>query len=100
MLKCTVKWLSTIGKYAFPILKRLFHVATNTAEDVLTKDRPVLSSLKEHAIKEVKDTVKRGLGKRKASINRSFLKRSMTTPPLFTATSSKRLKKRKKKKKR
>ena len=77
-------WLTTIGKYAFPILKRLFHIASNTAEDVLVKERPVMSSLKEHAIKEVKDTVKRGLG-RKVSINRRGLKRaaSKTTPPLF-----------------
>ena len=90
-------WLSTIGKYAFPILKRLFNVASNTAEDVLVKEKPILSSLKEHAIKEVKDTVKRGLGrKRTRAINSSSLrKRSASIPPFFAATAAKRRKRRK-----
>ena len=85
-------WLSSIGKYAFPIIKRLINVASNTAEDVLVKDRPVLSALKEHAIKEVKDTVKRGLGRRrrrKVSINRGR-KRMTSTPPLFASKRKKK----------
>lgn len=83
-------WLSTIGKYAFPILKRLFHVATNTAEDVFIKDKPILSSLKDHAISEVKDTLKRGLGKKIPNIKKR--KRKTSIPPMF----AKKLKRRRK----
>ena len=43
-------WLKTLGRFAFPILKRLGRVATKTASDVLMKDKSILPSLKEHAI--------------------------------------------------
>lgn len=80
-------WFSTITKYAFPILRRLFHVASNTAQDVINKDKPILSSLKEHAINEAKDTLKRGLGKKRQrlSINRARKRRqsSSNVPPFF-----------------
>lgn len=87
-------WLSTIAKYAFPILKRLFNVATHTAQDVLVNEKPVLPSLKEHAISEVKDTIKRGLGK-KITRKRG---RSMSVPPIFASPSN--IKKRKRKRRR
>ena len=46
-------WLRTFGKFVFPIVKRLFNVVQNTAEDVLVKEEPLLSSLGSNAISEV-----------------------------------------------
>jgi hypothetical protein len=46
-------WLRTIGRFAFPILKKLGLMAANTAEDVLMKDKEILPSLKEHGMKAV-----------------------------------------------
>lgn len=43
-------WLRTIGRFAFPILKRLGLAAVGTAQDVLMKNKPLLPSLKSHAI--------------------------------------------------
>jgi hypothetical protein len=43
-------WLQTLGKFAFPILKRFGLAAVNTARDVITKDQAMLPTLKEHAI--------------------------------------------------
>lgn len=43
-------WLKTLGRFAFPILKRLGRMALGTASDVLVKSQPLLPSLKERAI--------------------------------------------------
>ena len=46
-------WLRTLGRFAFPILKRVLNVAQNTAKDVLFHGKPVLSSLGSNALAEV-----------------------------------------------
>ena len=43
-------WLKTLGRLAFPIIKRLGRMALGTASDVLVRSKPLLSSLKERAI--------------------------------------------------
>ena len=44
-------WLRTLGRLAFPIIKRLGRMALGTASDVLVKSQPLLPSLKDRAIK-------------------------------------------------
>ena len=46
-------WMKTIGRFAFPILKKVFNVASSTAEDVVMKDKPWMNSLKRNAVKEI-----------------------------------------------
>jgi|GWRWMinimDraft_11_1066019.scaffolds.fasta_scaffold01103_2 hypothetical protein len=46
-------WLRTIGRYAFPILKRLGLMAADTASDVIMENKPFLPSLKERATEAV-----------------------------------------------
>ena len=46
-------WLRTLAKFAFPILKRIFGVASNTAEDVIMKDKSFLPSLGKNAVSEL-----------------------------------------------
>lgn len=79
-------WLQTIGRFAFPILKKLANVAGRTAEDVLVSEKPVLESLRNNAIQEVSNVVNGG-SKSSSSINRSKRrkrKRSTQAPPFFS----------------
>lgn len=46
--------LSTIGKFAFPLLKKVGRFAMNTAKDVLVDRKPIKESLKTNALNEVK----------------------------------------------
>ena len=46
-------WLRTIAKFAFPILKRILGVATNTADDVIMKDKGFVSSLGKNTVSEL-----------------------------------------------
>jgi glycine cleavage system H lipoate-binding protein len=46
-------WLRTIAKFAFPVLKRILGVATNTADDVIMKDKNFVSSLGKNAVSEI-----------------------------------------------
>ena len=39
-------WLRTIGRLAFPILRRIAGVAADTAEDVIVKEKKFLPSFK------------------------------------------------------
>ena len=50
-------WLKTLGRFAFPILKRIGSFLGKTASDVLIKDKPVLDSLKHNAMDEVEDII-------------------------------------------
>ena len=43
-------WLKTIGRFAFPILRKLGLMAAQTATDVIAKDKPFLPTLKRHAM--------------------------------------------------
>lgn len=60
-------WLRTLGRFAFPILKKVLGVAAHTAKDVLVDEKPVLTSLRDNAISEAVNT----LGNSGTSINRS-----------------------------
>ena len=46
-------WLRTIGRFAFPLIKRAMKVFGNTAEDVLVNEKPVLTSLRDNALNEL-----------------------------------------------
>ena len=56
-------WLRTLGRIAFPIIKRVFRVAGNVAQDKLDNpDTPILSSLRDNALNEVAETVGKTVG--------------------------------------
>jgi len=58
-------WLKTLGRFAIPILKRIGGVALRTAKDVIVDNKPLLQSLKTHALSEASDylrNVTRGNG--------------------------------------
>lgn len=67
-------WLRTLGRFAFPILRRILGVAMNTGEDIVTKKKDWKTSLKDNATAEVKNFMQ-GRGRRKrpaaSSINKS-----------------------------
>jgi len=46
-------WLRTLGRFAFPILKRLGRAAFNTASDVIMKNKNILPTIKSHAMDAV-----------------------------------------------
>lgn len=76
-------WLQSIGRFAFPILKKVFKVAGNTAEDVIVNEKPLLDSLRDNTIKEVMNptstkTINRSVKRRAPSSIRNN-----TQPPLF-----------------
>ena len=66
-------WLRTLGRFAFPIIKRVAKVAGNVAQDVLDNpDKPVLDSLRDNAVNEVARVVHSSINtgqKRKRGIN-------------------------------
>ena len=43
-------WLGTLARVAFPILKRIAGIASNAAEDVIYRDKPIKSAIADHAI--------------------------------------------------
>lgn len=58
-------WLRTLGRFAFPMLKKVVRVAGKVAKDALDNpDKPILQSLRDNAVNEVVKTVG-------SSINRS-----------------------------
>ena len=61
-------WLRTLGRIAFPILKRLVGVATHTAEDVVMRDRKILPSLAKNTMKEVQSFMPSPKHKRKVNL--------------------------------
>ena len=48
--------LETLGMFAFPILKRVLNIASNTLGDVIEGDKPLLGSLATNAMNELVDT--------------------------------------------
>jgi hypothetical protein len=46
-------WLKTLGRIAFPILKRIVGVAADTAQDVIMHDKKLLPSLTSNALNAV-----------------------------------------------
>ena len=46
--------MRTLGRFAFPLLKRVVRVAGNVAQDVLDNpEKPVLTSLRDNTLSEV-----------------------------------------------
>lgn len=62
-------WLRTLGRMAFPLLKRVGRFLGNTAKDVIVNEKPVVESLKKNAIQEVSKTFAPPT-KRKKTINK------------------------------
>jgi hypothetical protein len=57
-------WLRNIARFAFPFIKKAFgaigNIASNVGEDmVYNEGKPIVESLKEHAVKEVGKVLKR-----------------------------------------
>ena len=50
-------WLRTLARFAFPILKRLLGVATNTADDVIMKKKKLFPSLGKNAMNEINNAM-------------------------------------------
>ena len=78
-------WLRTLGRFAFPILKRVFRVAGNVAKNVLDDpEKPVLTSLRDNALNEVVRTVGETVD---SSINRGKKRGAQTTKtaPFYAA---------------
>lgn len=46
-------WLGTLARVAFPIVKKLAGVASNVAQDVLYRNKPVGEAIKDRAIEQV-----------------------------------------------
>ena len=67
-------WLRTLGRFAFPILKRVVRVAGNVAQDALNNpEKPILSSIRDNALSEVAQTVGETVG---SSINTARKRKS------------------------
>ena len=70
-------WLRTLGRFAFPILRRVVRVAGNVAQDAINNpDKPILSSIRDNALGEVAQAVGQAAG---SSINRARKRRSNST---------------------
>lgn len=64
-------WLRTLGRIAFPIIKRLAGVAANTAQDVIMHDKKLLPSLTQNALDEVQRSMPGSSSRpKKRSINK------------------------------
>ena len=77
-------WLRTLGRFAFPILKRVVRVAGNVAQDALDNpDKPILNSIRDNALNEVAKTVG-------SSINTAVKRKAppTTTAPYFANSGS------------
>lgn len=94
-------WLRTLGRFAFPLLKKVFGVAGRTAEDVLINEKPVLDSLRDNTVREVASTIANPMSlipsNGSSSINidrkRAPNKRKRTQPiPFFSKNVKKRRK--------
>ena len=84
-------WLRTLGRFAFPILKRVVRVAGNVAQDAINNpDKPILSSIRDNALGEVAQAVDKVAG---SSINRAR-KRSANQSQKYPALAQKRQRRR------
>ena len=50
-------WLQTLGRLAFPIIKKVGRFLGNTAKDVLVNQKPIKESFKSNALDEVAQVV-------------------------------------------
>lgn len=73
-------WLRTLGRFAFPILKRIVGVALNTGDDVVSGRKAFKDSLRDNAMSEMGNFMSgRGALHRRKSINKKR-KRRATSP--------------------
>ncbi len=65
-------WMRTLARFAFPILRRVLGVATNTAEDVIVNRQKFGQALRDNSMKEVRRFMggKRARGRTRSSINK------------------------------
>jgi len=59
-------WLRTLGRFAFPILRRVLGVALNTGEDIISKRKNWKTSLKDNTTAEIKNFMQ-GRGRKRPS---------------------------------
>ena len=72
-------WLRMLGRFAFPILKRVVRVAGNVARDALNKpEKPIPTSLRDNALNEVARTAGDVIG---TSINRGRKRKADSSKP-------------------
>lgn len=51
-------WLRTLGRFAFPIIKRVARVASNVAQDVLDDpNKNIVDSIRDNALNEVSSVI-------------------------------------------
>lgn len=62
-------WLRTLGRFAFPILRRILNIAMNTGQDMVDGRKEFKQSLLDNAKSEI-PTFFTGRGSRKRPINR------------------------------
>lgn len=55
-------WLRTLGRFAFPILRRILNIAMNTGQDVVDGRKEFKQSLFDNAKKEIPRAFFRGSG--------------------------------------
>ena len=75
-------WLRTLARFAFPILKRVVGVATNTVEDVVVNKKKFMQSFKDNASNELKNYMS-GRGLAAPSINRPRKRARSTKGTIF-----------------
>ncbi len=69
-------WLRTLARFAFPILRRVLGVATNTAEDVIVNRKKFGQSLRDNSMNEVRKYMS-GRGKKRRRRARSSINKRM-----------------------
>lgn len=86
-------WLGTLARVAFPILKRIAGIASNAAEDVIYRDKPVKSAIVDNTVDALSSfakpptTINRGNG-----LVRKAKRKSSTSFPLFSKNKRRRRK--------
>jgi hypothetical protein len=65
-------WLRTLGRFAFPILRRIVGAALNTGDDIINKRKDWKSSIRDNTMAEVGDYMKGRGRKRRSTINKSI----------------------------
>ena len=76
-------WLGTFAKMAFPFLKKLVGIASNTAEDVIYKEKPIGEAVKDQLAKTVTNLVGSNTSINRRSVHNK--RKSNSSYPLFEA---------------
>lgn len=65
-------WLRTLGRFAFPILRRIVGAALNTGDDIINQRKDWKSSIRDNTMAEMSDYMKGRGRKRRSTINKSI----------------------------